>query len=46
MINILVDKKNKLGRNPTNKDIKFPRSIIFIDKFGSWEQALLEAGLD
>jgi len=46
LINILNDKRNKLGRNPTNKDIKFPRPIIFIDKFGSWNNALKEAGLD
>jgi len=46
LINILNDKRNKLGRNPINKDIKFPRPIIFIDKFGSWNNALKEAGLD
>ena len=46
LINILIDKKNKLGRNPINKDIKFPRPIIFIDKFNSWENALKEARLD
>ena len=46
LINILNDKRNKLERNPTNKDIKFPRPIIFIDKFGSWGNALKEAGLD
>jgi len=46
LINILVDKRNKLDRNPINKDIKFPRPIIFIDKFESWENALKEAGLD
>jgi len=46
LINILNNKRNKLERNPTNKDIKFPRPIIFIDKFGSWENALKEAGLD
>jgi len=46
LINILIDKKNKLGRNPTNKDIKFPRPIIFIDKFNSWENALKIARLD
>jgi len=45
LINILLDKKNKLGKNPTNKDMKFPRAIIFIDKFESWENALKEAGL-
>jgi len=45
LINILIDKKNKLGKNPTNKDIKFPRAIIFIDKFESWENALKESGL-
>jgi len=45
LINILIDKKNKLGRNPINKDIKFPRPIIFIDKFNSWENALKEARL-
>ena len=44
LINILNDKRNKLGRNPTNKDIKFPRPIIFIDKFGSWDNVLKEAG--
>ena len=46
LINILIDKRNKLGRNPINKDIKFPRPIIFIDKFNSWENALKEARLD
>jgi len=46
LINILNDKRNKLGRNPTNKDIKFPRPIIFIDKFGSWGNVLKEAGLN
>ena len=46
LIDILIDKRNKLGRTPTNKDIKFPRAIIFIDKFDSWENALKEAGLD
>jgi hypothetical protein len=43
---ILIDKRNKLGRNPINKDIKFPRAIVFIDKFDSWENALKEAGLE
>jgi len=46
LVNILIDKRNKLGRNPINKDIKFPRPIIFIDKFDSWKNALKESGLD
>lgn len=45
LINILRYKYNKLKRVPTNKDMKIPRVIIFVDKFGSWEKALQIAGL-
>jgi|GEM_PF-4789330 len=40
LIKILKNKKEKLGRIPTNKDMKFPRAITFIDNFGSWQKAI------
>jgi arsenate reductase-like glutaredoxin family protein len=42
LISILKKKQKKLGRIPTNKDMKFPRAIVFIDKFGSWQNAIEE----
>jgi len=40
LIKILKKKKEKLGRTPSNKDMKFPMAIVFIDKFGSWQKAI------
>ena len=40
LIKILKKKKEKLGRTPSNKDMKFPMAIVFIDKFGSWQEAI------
>jgi len=40
LIKILKKKKEKLGRIPSNKDMKFPMAIVFIDKFGSWQEAI------
>jgi len=40
LIKILKKKKEKLGRIPSNKDMKFPMAIVFIDKFGSWQKAI------
>ena len=37
---ILKKKQEKLGRVPSNKDMKFPMAIVFIDKFGSWQEAI------
>ena len=45
LIEILKNKKNELNRLPTGKDMKIPRGIIFINQFGSWENAYKEAGL-
>lgn len=42
LIRILKDKAEKLGRTPNNKDMKFPRAIVFIDKFSSWQNAVDE----
>lgn len=39
LIDILKNKAEKLGRTPSNKDMKFPRAIVFIDKFGNWQNA-------
>ena len=40
LIKILKKKQEKLGRIPSNKDMKFPMAIVFIDKFGSWQEAI------
>ena len=40
LIKILKKKKEKLGRIPSNKDMKFPMAIVFIDKFGSWQEVI------
>jgi len=40
LLKILKNKKEKLGRIPSNKDMKFPMAIVFIDKFGSWQEAI------
>lgn len=40
LVKILKRKQKELGRIPTNKDIKFPRPIVFVDKFGSWQEAI------
>lgn len=42
LVNILKNKKKKLGRIPESKDMRFPRAIVFIDKFGSWQKAIDE----
>lgn len=42
LVNILKKKKDKLGRNPFGKDMNFPKAIVFIDKFGSWDKAIAE----
>jgi len=42
LIYILQLKQKKLRRIPTNKDMKFPKAIVFIDKFGSWQNAVDE----
>lgn len=44
LIKIFKNKKEKLGRIPTNKDMKFPQAIVFIDKFGSWGELLDAVG--
>jgi len=46
LINILKLKAKELGRSPHNTEMIFPKAIIFIDKFGSWENALSNAGLE
>lgn len=45
LIKILKKKKEKLQRIPTGRDMKTPRAILYIDAFGSWDNALREAGL-
>jgi hypothetical protein len=45
LIFILKNKKKQLGRTPITKDIKFPKPIVFIDAFGSWENATKEANV-
>ncbi len=45
LIKILKNKYKKLERIPVGKDMILPRAIVFIDKFGSWNNALIEAGL-
>lgn len=40
LVRILKKKKGKLGRIPSGRDMKFPRAIVFIDKFGSWQKAI------
>lgn len=42
LIEILKKKTKKLNRIPTNKDMKFPKAIVFIDKFDSWKNAINE----
>jgi len=42
LIKILKKKQEKLGRTPSNKDMKFPKAIVFIDVFHSWQNALDE----
>lgn len=45
LVKIFMDKKEQIGRIPTNKDMKFPQAIVFIDKFGSWKKLLDEVGV-
>lgn len=45
LIDILKYKKEILGRVPLRKDMKVPRAIMYVEKFGSWEKALTEANL-
>jgi hypothetical protein len=40
LIKILKKKEKQLGRMPINKDMKFPKAIVFIDAFGCWDEAI------
>ena len=40
LIQILKNKKERISRIPNNKDMVFPKAIVFIDKFGSWQNAI------
>lgn len=45
LIQIIQQKYKRLGRTPNNTEMKIPQAIVFIDKFGSWNNAIKEAGL-
>ena len=45
LIQIIQQKYERLGRIPNNKEMKIPQAIVFIEKFGSWNNALKEANL-
>jgi len=45
MIEILINKSKELGRNPSYSDTIRPCVKTYINKFGSWNNALFEAGL-
>ena len=45
LIHILKHKAKKLNRLPTNRDMKIPRAIKFVEVFGSWDKSLEVAKL-
>ena len=45
MIEILINKSKELGRNASYSDTIRPCVKTYINKFGSWNNALFEAGL-
>ena len=45
MIEILVNKSKELGRIPSSSDTMRPSTKTYVNKFGSWNKALFEAGL-
>jgi len=45
MIEILICKLQELGRIPSNSDTMKPSTKTYVNKFGSWNKALYEAGL-
>jgi len=45
MIEALINKSKELGRIPSYSDVMRPCVKTYINKFGSWNRALFEAGL-
>jgi len=45
MIEILINKSKELGRIPSSSDTMHPSTKTYVNKFGSWNNALFEAGL-
>jgi uncharacterized protein (DUF433 family) len=45
LIYLLKEKNKKIGFLPEPNDFKYPWAIVFINKFGSWDNALINAGL-
>jgi len=45
MIEILVNKSKELVRIPSNSDTMRPSVKTYVNRFGSWNNALYEAGL-
>jgi len=45
MLEILIDKFKEIGRIPSNSDTIRPSTKTYVNKFGTWNKALYEAGL-
>jgi len=45
MVEALINKSKELGRIPSNSDTMRPCVKTYVNKFGSWNKALFEAGL-
>ena len=45
MIEILINKSQELGRIPSSSDTMCPSAKTYVNRFGSWNKALYEAGL-
>ena len=45
MIEILINKSQELGRIPSSSDTMRPSTKTYVNKFGTWNKALFEAGL-
>jgi len=45
MLEILINKSKELNRIPSNSDTMCPCVKTYVNKFGSWNKALFEAGL-
>ena len=45
MIKILICKSKELGKIPSSSDTIRPSTKTYVNKFGSWNKALFEAGL-
>jgi hypothetical protein len=45
LLKLLINKSKMLGRIPTSYEMKDPDKNWYINKFGTWNKALIEAGL-